>query len=133
MGYSEQEVSKTCQEHVRNAAPIDVTCRAWDINVGHYICEESNVVGNVSGTCQEHVRNISGTLYWTLKSEVVGNMSGTLYRLMSRVERGTSMHQCRSLYMFNAAAFSTFFGPITMPGASVGGALVGIIDKFALC
>ena len=70
---------------------------------------------------------------WTLKSEVVGNMSGTLYRLMSRVERGTSMHQCRSLYMFNAAAFRTFFGPITMPGASVGGALVGIIDKFALC
>ena len=54
-------MSGTCQEHVRNAAPIDVTCRVWDINVGHYICEESNVVGNVSGTCQEHVRNISGT------------------------------------------------------------------------
>ena len=27
----------TCQEHVRNIL-INVTCWAWDINVGHYIC-----------------------------------------------------------------------------------------------
>ena len=54
VGYSEQEetLSGTCQEHVRNVIPIDVTCRVWDIRT------RRNVVRNMSGTCQEHVRNV---------------------------------------------------------------------------
>ena len=41
--------SGTCWEHVRNAALIDVMCRAWDINVSYYICEESNYESSFLG------------------------------------------------------------------------------------
>ena len=41
-------------------------------------------------------------------------------------------HQCQSLYLLDAATLSTSSGPIIMPGALVGGVLVGIIDQFAL-
>ena len=61
MGYSEQEVSKTCREHVRN---MSGTLHRLMSRVG---CGTSMSVTifvkkvTLSGTYREHVRNMSGT------------------------------------------------------------------------
>ena len=95
----------------------------------------------LSGTCQEHVRNMSGTLY-RLMSRVgcgifgtrrnVRNMSGAC---QERVRNGIPINvTCRAWDInvghYISATLSTSFGPITIPGASVGG-LVG--DNRSIC